>query len=328
MTVTFLACLCLALFVTSWRSWMDQTGSIRVGTQCAQSARDVGGIPKHARSHGVCSRHPAADLPAAAFHTLAGSAGRRIVCFSFLFFSSGSQNYPNQMGIGFPCRMRGTPRPVAPRSPPHPKKAESRGSTAAPPGGAGEKGKRSGVVVQFSPLQQLGQGRVPRVFPRKEVRAGQPPAPGGPTSSQPPTPRSCPYKAAVVTEARKKKKKKKKCNKPKSHKKLRERYLPRSGLPPQAGSRCQPSSASGLPPQRLRLRALQIYEASALRRLHLLYVVLQEEVRISDRLLFFAAFAGCETVVGLHPAGEGARRGRLWGEPSNGHLPPPFKKMI
>lgn len=226
------------------------------------------------------------------------------------------------MGIGFPCRMRGTPRPMAPQIP---KKQRAEALPQLLREVRGRKGRGKGWSCSFLLLQQLGQGRVPRVFPRKEVRAGQPPALGGPTSSQPPTLRSCPYKAAVVTEARKeKKKKKKKCNKPKSHKKLRERYLPRSGLPPQAGSRCQPSSASGLPPRRPRLRELQIYGASALRCLRLLYVVLQEEVHVSDHLLFFAAFAGWESLVGLHPAGEGAQRGRLWGEPSNGHLPPPF----
>lgn len=100
----------------------------------------------------------------------------------------------------------GTPRPVAPQIP---KKQRAEALPQLLREVRGRKGRGKGWSCSFLLLQQLGQGRVPRVFPRKEVRAGQPPALGGPTSSQPPTPCSCPYKAAVVTEARKEKKKKK-----------------------------------------------------------------------------------------------------------------------
>lgn len=67
-----------------------------------------------------------------------------------------------------------------------------------------ERDRREGSAVLF---QQLGCGRVPRVFPRKEVRAGRPPVPGGPTSAQPPALRSFPYKAVVVAEEIDRKKK-------------------------------------------------------------------------------------------------------------------------
>lgn len=130
---------------------------------------------------------------------LMGHTGWRLFAFPSSF-SSDSQCYHNQMGIGFPCWMRGTARPIAPRSPQSPQMQPIHRSSA---GRSGTEGRGA----QFWPFQQLGCRRVPRVFPRKEVRAGRPPVPGGPTSAQPPALRSFPYKAVVVAEEIDRKKK-------------------------------------------------------------------------------------------------------------------------
>lgn len=85
------------------------------------------------------------------------------------FFSSGSQYYHNQMGIGFPRRMRGTLQPSAPRYPQHDKYRRFCFTTApANRSYGGGKGRGAGSFCSLK-FKQLDSARVPRVFPRKEV---------------------------------------------------------------------------------------------------------------------------------------------------------------
>lgn len=73
--------------------------------------------------------------------------------FFFIIFKFRFSELPQPDGNRVPMSDAGDP---ATRGSPDPQKAASGGFAAAPPGGAGEKGKRKGVVVQFSPASAAG----------------------------------------------------------------------------------------------------------------------------------------------------------------------------
>lgn len=106
---------------------------------------------------------------------LMGHTGWRLFAFPSSF-SSDSQCYHNQMGIGFPCRMRGTARPIAPRSPQSPHMQPIHRSSA---GRSGTEGRGA----QFC-SSSWAAGGFPGFFPGR--RSG----PGGLQSREAPPPRS------------------------------------------------------------------------------------------------------------------------------------------